>query len=855
MKYLFTLFISVSVFFQSCTADIKIDSFLQEGVPLKLAEFRKKQISNVEYSLSFTIPKKATTPIATSLVLNLDLLKVTAPLLLDFKEKTANIHAIIVNGTAIKIVYQKEHLIIATNELLKGANQIEITFTMGELSLNRNEEYLYTLLVPDRARTLFPCFDQPNLKAKYALQITAPNDWKVLCGAPLLKTVNNKTSITHHFKQTDKISTYLFSFVAGKFEQQNKAVDGFDMNLLFRENDSSKIALSLPAIFNLHKQSIDFLTNYTAYSFPFQKIDFATIPGFQYGGMEHVGAIQYRENALFLDETATIKRHLGRAKLIAHETAHMWFGDLVTMDWFDDVWMKEVFANFMADKIVNPAFPEINHNLAFMVLHYPSAYSEDRTQGTNPIRQPLENLQNAGSLYGSIIYNKAPIMMRQLELVIGKAAFQKGIQEYINTYAFGNAVWNDLVEILDKQTPVDLKFWSEIWVNQASRPIFSEHLTFNDDHTIASFEIEQKAEDGSSNIWPQIFETTFVYEDTTITLNVNTRGKKTAIATAKGLKKPKTILYNSNGLGYGIFPLHNEQLKEIPNIKDPIARGYAYINCYENALTGNSSALDTFQMYKESLKREKNELLLNLLNSYITNIYWKFLSKEQRKKQLPIFEQQLINQLQSNLSSNTKKVLFNCFKSIAYSNLGKKTLYDIYTKDLSIKNLKLNKDDFTEIAMYLALFEHEKADEILEKAKKQLTNTDKLARFKFIIPSLSKKQEIRDHFFESLKNEENRAKESWVLSALNFLNHPLRQHESIKHLKTSLSLLDEIQKTGDIFFPKRWLASTIGKYTSEEAFTIREEFIRNNPNLNPALLKKLLQASDDLRRIQELKKL
>ena len=103
----------------------------------------------------------------------------------------------------------------------------------------------------------------------------------------------------------------------------------------------------------------------------------------------------------------------------------MWFGDLVTMKWFDDVWMKEVFANFMADKIMNPAFPEINHDLQFLTAHYPNAYGEDRTAGTNPIKQNLANLKDAGSLYGSIIYNKAPIMMRQLETTWGKKRFKK----------------------------------------------------------------------------------------------------------------------------------------------------------------------------------------------------------------------------------------------------------------------------------------------------------------------------------------------------------------------------------------------------------------------------------------------
>ena len=172
------------------------------------------------------------------------------------------------------------------------------------------------------------------------------------------------------------------------------------MEFFYRKTNEEKLAASTGELFKLHQQSIDFLKDYTDSEFPFQKLDFALIPHFQYGGMEHVGAIQYRESSLMLDNSATEIRKLGRGKLIVHETSHMWFGDLVTMKWFSDVWMKEVFANFMADKIVNPVFPDINHDLQFMVNHYPSAYGEDRTKGPNSIRQKLDNLKNAGSLYG-----------------------------------------------------------------------------------------------------------------------------------------------------------------------------------------------------------------------------------------------------------------------------------------------------------------------------------------------------------------------------------------------------------------------------------------------------------------------
>ncbi|MCB9080244.1 MAG: hypothetical protein H6555_00860 [Lewinellaceae bacterium] len=243
------------------------------------------------------------------------------------------------------------------------------------------------------------------------------------------------------------------------------------MTMFYRETDEAKVARNAATVFDLHGQAIAWLEEYTQIPFPFTKLDFVLLPGFQYGGMEHIGNIFYREPSLLLEENATENQQLGRARLIAHETAHMWFGDLVTMRWFNDVWLKEVFANFMAAKIVNPSFPKINHDLAFLLSSQPTAYGEDRSQGSHPIQQPLENLRDAGSLYGGIIYQKAPVVMRQLEAIMGETAFRDGLREYLKSFSYGNATWDDLISILDKRNQTDLQAWSQVWVKEAGMPV------------------------------------------------------------------------------------------------------------------------------------------------------------------------------------------------------------------------------------------------------------------------------------------------------------------------------------------------------------------------------------------------
>ncbi|WP_432709141.1 M1 family aminopeptidase [Pedobacter sp.] len=181
------------------------------------------------------------------------------------------------------------------------------------------------------------------------------------------------------------------------------------------------------------------MENLSGIAYPFQKIGFVTMPDFQFGGMEHPGVIHYKASSLLLGEGATVDQFISRSNLISHEIAHMWFGDLVTMKWFNDVWMKEVFANFMANKVTEKLMGTPTFNLRFLQDHYPAAYGVDRTRGANPIRQQLDNLQDAGTMYGNIIYHKAPIMMMQLEKLMGPEPFQKGIREYLKKYAYQNA--------------------------------------------------------------------------------------------------------------------------------------------------------------------------------------------------------------------------------------------------------------------------------------------------------------------------------------------------------------------------------------------------------------------------------
>ena len=411
---------------------------LEQGVSLKLAEHRKETLTSIQYDLKLELVEKG--PIKSKIKIAFSLSNPSAPVVLDFNAPAQNLQKITCNGNQLEIDARQGHIIVGAKNLKEKRNELEIDFIAGDRSLNRNDKFLYTLLVPDRASTVFPCFDQPDLKASFKLTLGMPEKWTASANGAVESTKAEGNRKTQSFKTTKPISTYLFAFAAGEFESVTRTIDGRRMTMLHRETDAEKISRNIDDIFRIHAFSLEWLEEYTAIEYPFEKFDFVLIPSFQYGGMEHVGNIFYNANSLFLEKSATKSQKLNRASLIAHETAHMWFGDLVTMKWFDDVWLKEVFANFMAAKIVHPTFPDVNHNLGFLLKHHPSAYGEDRSRGTYPIQQRLGNLRNAGTLYGRIIYMKAPVVMRQLETLIGPRALRDGLREYLRKFSYGNAV-------------------------------------------------------------------------------------------------------------------------------------------------------------------------------------------------------------------------------------------------------------------------------------------------------------------------------------------------------------------------------------------------------------------------------
>lgn len=729
----------------------------------------------------------------------------------------------------------------------------------GIFSLNRNGEYLYTLFVPDRASTAFPCFDQPDIKGRFTLTLDIPSSYRAMSNNPVVSADTTEGRVTLRFSETKPISTYLFAFAAGKFELVEKEIDGVKMEMLHRETRPDYVENNAEEIFRLHCSALKWLEDYIQIPYPFDKFGFVLLPPFQYSGMEHPGSIFYRASSLMLEASPTLNEQLSRASLIAHETSHIWFGDLVTMKWFDDVWLKEVFAGYMSDKIAGPDFPDINHDLRFLLTRYPDAYEVDRTRGTNPIIQELGNMKDAGSLYGGIIYNKAPIVMRQLEQLAGEENLKRGLQVYLNKYTWGNARWDDLVAILEETSQKPLGEWSRMWVREAGMPIIKPVIAEDDGYRISLSEDDPA---GILRHWPQTLKTMVITATDTVTAELAPAERDSYITTAD---KPLCVIPDISGRAYGTFLFDSISaaylVNNLPTFEEPLLKGILWINMYENVISKTVSPADFCETAMRDLQVITDLQLRNYLAERFTSVWWNHMTAGERSARAAEAEAMLKGRMLSAETLSEKRSWFGTLENVTVSRRGMDYLAALWKRGelpgAALRGtvqpggrlsgpVRLSEDELCTLALTLALKGLPGAQGIIAEQRERIAGKERLERFDFVIPAVSADATVRDTFFENLSDPANREREPWVLEALEYLHHPSVAERSEKYILPSLEMLEEIKATGDIFFPGSWISTTLEGHRTPEARETVEKFLDEHPDYPADLRLKILQAADHL---------
>ncbi len=818
------------------------DIMTEPGVSSELARWRKDNYREVAYNLRFSVPQERNSAVRGQAAILVKFDEPT-PLVVDFRGDPASVESVRLNGGAVDYAVRNEHIIVDAAQTAKGENLMEIVFTAADQSLNRRDDFLYTLLVPDRARTLFPCFDQPDLKARFTLELEVPAEWTAVANGAVADVDSTSTAGRRmvSFRETAPIPTYLFSFVCGRFTKYTASREGRSVTLYHRETDPRKTA-QCPDVLDQVFHSLEWIEEYTGIPYPFDKYDLVVLPGFQYGGMEHMGATLYNDRRIFLESNATVDDRMNRADLIAHETAHMWFGDFVTMKWFDEVWTKEVFATFFSSLIVGPMFPEVDHDLNFIRRDYPAAYSEDRTDGAMPIRQPLDNLRNAGLIYSRIVYSKSPIVMNMLYRKLGPEKFREGIRQYLTRHAYDNATWDDLIAVFDSRSEDDLAAWSRVWVTESGMP--TVHCT------IEGKELHIRQEDplGRELVWEQPLTILAIGDNGTDTLRTVIDRPEIVLPLPAGVRH---VIPNADGLAYGFFPLNGETsdyvMKHLGSFTDPKIRLTALITLNENLLNLTVDRDNFMQAMIRYMPHEEDHQLFALALGYASGCFSLFFNEEPS----PDFESALWDMAENDPRPDRRSLAIRAYCSAARTPEALDRVHDLWDDEALARNHRLSETDLTSLSYTLALRFPERADEIAARQRTRITNPDRMTQYDYISPAVSPDPAVRDSVFQSLLVAENRRIEPWAATALGLLNHPAREEHALKYIRPGLEAMAEIQRTGDIFFPRDWASALLGGHRSEAAAGEVDAFWRDHPDYPVLLGSKIRQSADALYRLRK----
>jgi aminopeptidase N len=498
----------------------------------------------------------------------------------------------------------------AENELLVVA---DFAYTSDGSALHRSTDsadgrvYCYTNLFPADARRVFACFDQPDLKAEFTFEVTAPADWVVLSNRPAPEPeAAGEGAAMWRFTPTPRISTYLAAVVAGEYHlvtdvHTTPAGQVIPLGLACRQSLASY--LEAEDMLAVTRQGLDYYTSLFSSPFPFVKHDQVMVPEFQAGAMENVGCVTFAEAYIFRSK-ATRTRYEVRAKTILHEMAHQWFGDLVTMRWWEDLWLNESFAEFCGTQSAAEATTFTDAWTTFCAGRKVWGYLEDQQPSTHPVAGQVATLTEAVANFDGISYAKGGAILRQLVAYLGRDAFFAGIRAYFAEHGWANASLADLLSALEASSGRSLAEWARAWLQTAGPNTLRAQFTLDAAGSFAEFTVLQEAPEEYPTLRPHRIGIGLYNRDSasgdgdgallcTKRVELDITGARTIVAELAGQPQPDLILLNDGDLDYAVIRFDERSLDTLTTslgaLAEPLARAVCWGALLDMALQGELS--------------------------------------------------------------------------------------------------------------------------------------------------------------------------------------------------------------------------------------------------------------------------
>ena len=780
----------------------------EKGVSEELAAQRKALVGNVRYDLTFNIPAGQKDKVTGKAIVSFNLKK-KEDVVLDFSGKING--DVFVGKKKRKVSTKNDHITVPAKFLKPGLVLLTFQFTSENNAFERGNDYLLTRFDINEASSVFPCFNQSDIEAKYNTQLVVPDGWKaIICD------------------EDKPLPSRLYSFVTGNFQEKASTREGYQIRALYRETDPAKV-LQLEKVFDETAQSLKWMEGYTGMKYPFKEYGLAILPDYQPGSTDHLGYSLLSDQDIFLGTTPTKDEEQSRSEFIAHEVSHFWFGTLVAQKNPEETWAKEVLANFMASKITRRQYAKADYDLNFIRTYQAQAIAIDRTEGSHPIAIPSEALCHTLMPQDPIIYDKSPVMMRMLEDIMGENNMQNGLRTFLRNYSYKEASWDDLLATLDKETPAaGVRQFNEVWAQQKGMPVI--HTTYKDGQLI----ISQTDPYGRGLCWRQKFQVLVIFNlGSSRTIHVD---MQQPIMTFKLKGKPSFIIPNYDGRGYGQFTLDDEYVKQLPlrliTTRNDLNRYLLLETIHDHYLMGKVNPSYFGEIYRLMMK-EKNPLIISTAIDHMFKIAFDMTPSQRKTLELCMMDL---------LGENKTK---ECRQTIIRKLSSNMTSPDVMNQISSIwekhnETATFDEHDYMNMAYRLAMLQPERWQEILDTQRSRLETEDLKKEFDYVSRACNPDEKKRADLFNSLLKAQNRQEETWALQTLDLLSADLYEPGNLDYITTCLSSLKDIQKTSSTYFPRNWMKAVLAHHKSVVAKQTVENFLTANPTY-PENLKNNIQ--------------
>ncbi|MCJ7556431.1 MAG: aminopeptidase N [Gammaproteobacteria bacterium] len=835
------------------------------------ARFRSELVSDIAYTLFFDLDGHSRQFLGKTMI-RFELKHLVDDLSVDFSDGV--VEKLRVNGRDIDANYNGSFIALDKEFLRNGPNSIIVWYRQPYSSdgagLHRFTDpedgrvYVYSHFEPYDANRAFPCFDQPDLKASYTLEVKAPANWHIISATPENEIEELADGKLWRFPESQKFSTYILPLHGGQFRVWENRSGKIPLRLYSRYSMARHVEVD--DWFRFTQIGLDFFAAYFAMPFPYDKYDQLIVPEFNIGGMENVAAVTYNERYLKRGEyTAEDRETL--ADVLLHELSHMWLGDLVTPDWWNGLWLKESFATYMASLALAKGTEFENAWHTFFSGSKQRAYEADQWVTTHPVEVPVDDTRDAFAHFDAITYQKGASVLTQFAHYVGEDKFRDGIRLYLQRHAGQATTLEDFINAVSEVSGKDLTGWVNDWLKAAGLNTIQVQ-TESRGGTIRSLEIHQSApvdypvlrehriQLGLYRIDPQRNE----IEARSIAVTI--AGQTSLIKSLEGESAPDLIFPNLEDWGYVKVRLDAESLRTLAaalrNFQDPFLKSMLWQTLWDMALDAVLPLSEYADLIRSHLPGEQDRRIVRQVTATaISTLNIMFRLRPQSEAALAHYGNYLESlawqQINANESgSDLQKLWLDTYACLAHTTRGLTQLRELLDERVHRKVI-VDQDRRWQIVSRLNEFDFEDAEEIAET---ESSNDGSDAGQRMFIATLAARpdMEMKLEWLDEIQHRKSPLPLARKRAAMQRL-FPAHQQSFHKDLAEEiLKSLKGVSDFGSDSFLSSY-AQLIPVFGDPGCSELLEKYIRLSEGMHPILAKRLRVARQDNERLITIGKL